>query len=206
MTFTPQQIRENYKRLPPGIRDLILDSETIELIATALKESGLSEEQADLADSEILYAMYCLQSLDEAINNISKLSGKSVESLSKIRATVQDKILSQYKIDIKDFINSSKSLLKVENLQTPQVPEVAPEIHPVIKQGETAHSVPPIGSARPTPSVTAPSTPVKPVAPTPAQPETVTVITTETKKKEVNASVPDYRYPGGKDPYREPLV
>ena len=67
MIYTREQKQSAYKRLPPEIQDLTMDNEVMDLIANTLVEAGLNEEQAALADSEILYAMYCLQSLDDAI-------------------------------------------------------------------------------------------------------------------------------------------
>lgn len=192
MTFTRTQSQVAYKKLPPEIQDLIMSNETTDLIATTLKEAGLSEEQANLADSEILYTLFCLQSLDDAINNIAKVSNRNANDLSKIRSVIQDNILNKYKIDIRDFIETNKTTKTV-------APETTPANLPMVEPGEVVHSVPHV---EPNPSTTLPqqssgqvgaSNP--PVPTTPAQ----------IKPEQPNVSIPDYRYDGGKDPYREPL-
>jgi hypothetical protein len=144
MTFTLQQSRMAYKKLPPEVQDLIVGNETMDLIANALKEVVLNEEQANLADSQILYAMYCLQSLDDAIKNIAELSGKTVDDFSKLKSTLENDIFSKYKINIDDFIESNKSL---EPQTSPEVTKTtvtqdlieAKEIHPMIEEGEVVH-------------------------------------------------------------------
>lgn len=181
MPYTKEQKRSAYKKLPPETQDLVMSNETTELIAATLKEVGLLEEQADLADSEILHTMFCLQSLDDAINNIAKLSNKSINDLSKLKSTVQDNILSKYKINIKEFIETNKS--EPEKISVPEIP---PENLPMVEKGEIAHDVPHIES---TPSTTLGAS-NQPAPAVPSQPK---------------VPLPDYRYPGGKDPYREPL-
>ncbi|MFZ2484610.1 MAG: hypothetical protein WAX80_01100 [Minisyncoccia bacterium] len=178
MTFAPQQIRESYKRLPPEIQDLIMSNETTELVAKSLREAGLNQDQENLADSEILYTMYCLQSLDEAISNITKLSGKDLNSLSKLKSVIQDNILSKYKIDIKEFIEANK----LEPVATLSVPEIAPDNLPMVEKGEVAHSVPHV-----------------------EQTTHDSRQTTNQEQPKVQTPLPDYRYPDSKDPYREPL-
>ena len=67
------------------------------------------------------------------------------------------------------------------------IPEIAPDIHPMIEKGEVVHEVPHQQQA-----VQQPTTHN-------SQP------TTDKKSGEKTiASLPDYRYPKGKDPYREP--
>ena len=193
MTFSSQQPRVAYKKLPVDVQDLIMDNETTDLITNTLKEVGLSEEQVNLADSEILYALYCLQSLDDAINNITKLSNKNSNDLSKLKSVIQDNILSKYKINIKDFIESNKTSVATAqpSIEKASVPEIPPANLPMVAKGEVAHTVPHVEQP-----VVTPTTPIPPHSTTPPQSQT---------KPEPKASLPDYRYPGGKDPYREPL-
>jgi len=92
MTFTREQKKEAYKKLSPEVQDFVMSNETTELIENYLKEAGLSEEQSIDADSEILYAMYALQTLSDAINNISKLSSKNISDLSKLKTNLDNNI------------------------------------------------------------------------------------------------------------------
>lgn len=88
MSYTRIRIHDAFEKLPPEEQGLIMSSDTTEVVETALEEINLDKEAVDLADSEILYAMYCLQSLDDAINNIAKMSGKSAADLSDRKSVV----------------------------------------------------------------------------------------------------------------------
>ena len=86
--------------------------------------------------------MFCLQSLNDAINNIAKLSNKNPNDLDKIRSVIQDNILNKYKIDIKDFIETNKTA-KISPPATP------PANLPMIEKGETVHDVPHVEQPKP---------------------------------------------------------
>lgn len=95
MSFTLTQKKQAYKNLPAEVQYFIVSNENTELITNYLITSGLTEEQSALADSEILYTMCGLQSLSEAINNISKLSGKSVNDLSQLKSNLENSIFKK---------------------------------------------------------------------------------------------------------------
>lgn len=109
MTFTKEQKKEAYVKLSPEVQSFIMDSETAELITNYLKETGLTPEQSNSADSEILYAMYGLQTLSEAIANIAKLNNKNINNLSKLKTNLENNIFSKIKTD-KNPNETTKSL------------------------------------------------------------------------------------------------
>lgn len=147
--YTREQRQSAYKKLPSEVQEIIMSNETTELITTLLKEIILSDEQINLADSEILYSMFCLQSLDDAINNIAKLSNKNVNDLDKIKSTLQSEIFSKYEIDIDNFIKSNQN--ETANVS---VPEIAPNNLPMVEEGEVVHSVPHVETKTETPQPT----------------------------------------------------
>ena len=95
MSFTREQRQIAYKKLSSEVQDFVMSNETSELISNLLSESGLSEEQSNVADSEILDALFGLQTLTEAINNIAKLSEKNTESFSKLKTDLENNIFDQ---------------------------------------------------------------------------------------------------------------
>lgn len=97
MTFTNQQIKDANKRLPLEVQGFVMDNETTDLIAEYLQKINLSEEQENSADSEVLYAMYGLQSLDQAITNIAELSGKQVSELRGLKSDLEENIFNKIK-------------------------------------------------------------------------------------------------------------
>ena len=113
MTFTREQKKEAYKKLSPRVQDFIMDNETTELIDRFLKEVGISEEQSISADSEILITMYGLQSLLTTIDNIAKLSNRSVEQLSGLKENLENNILR--KISEINANNNESQIKSVES-------------------------------------------------------------------------------------------
>jgi hypothetical protein len=102
MIFTKEQKNEAYKKLSPEVQSFIMEGETTELIINYLKELRLSEDQLNLVDSEILYSMFGLQTLSDAINNIAKLTNKNVNDFSELKINLEKNIFSkiQEKIEI----------------------------------------------------------------------------------------------------------
>lgn len=219
MTFTREQTQIAYKKLPPEVQDFIMSNDTTELISIFLNGAGLSEERANLADSEILYAMYGIQTLATAIANIAELSNRDVSSLSKLKTNLENDIFSKYKelgVVTEKFVPQERPqepdkavVITQENKEEaledlsrrvignqivpPSVPEVPPSNLPMIEKGEVVHDVPHV--EQPATSPVIPPTPPAPVTPT----------TPNVKTEQPKVPVPDYRYAGGKDPYREPI-
>lgn len=95
MTYTKEQIKNSYKKLSPEMQSFIMDPENSEFIENALKKSGLNDDQSNLADSEILYSMYGLQSFSDAMNNISKISNKNIIELSQLKDDLEENIFKK---------------------------------------------------------------------------------------------------------------
>src|SRR5437868_4574323 len=135
MTFTVQQEKEAYRNLSNEMQDFIMSNETTEIIDSAIKSVNLSEEIATQADSEILYSLIGLQSLDQALQNISSLSNTPLEKLSPLKNILNEKVFSkikQLKMDSNSPIASSSS-----------VPEIPPENLPAVEAGQIAHQTTP---------------------------------------------------------------
>lgn len=196
MPFNNEQKKKAYKRLPPDIQDLVMDNETTELIQKLLQKTGLEEKFIDSADNEILYAMYCLQSLDDAIKNIAILNGKNTDSLSELKSILQTKIFSQYKIDIEEFIKINKNELS----QTP--PRTEKLLVETAITTEVAHNVP----------HQEPTTDNQQSTANAQLENSEKEIIEEKPKQEIDPveapaqkTPPSQHYPGGVDPYREPV-
>lgn len=223
MSYTQEQIRVAYKKLSEKVQDFVMSNDTTELISENLKGIGLSEGQVNIADSEIFYALLQLQTLDTTINKIAELSNKKIEELSPLKTALKESIFNNYP-ETEVVVNNTPNLdekktpeepiiitkdtkedamkelnRRSEEIQKMQAPlvqrtkpttndqrpttetkilEIAPEIHPVIEPREVVHEVPHVESKQTSNLQT-------------SKPQTV--------------SVPDYRYPKGKDPYREPI-
>lgn len=95
MRFTGEQIRAAYKKLHPDIQDLVGSMVIGDLIMQLLVGTGLSEEQANDADTEILHAMYGLQTVSDAIDEIAQLSNKSPDDLSRLKSVLEEFVFSR---------------------------------------------------------------------------------------------------------------
>jgi hypothetical protein len=190
MSFSREQKQEAYKKLTSEVQDFIMSSETTELIDNYLKEVTLSETQSNDADSEILFAMYGLQTLPEAIQNIAKLSNKNVSDLSKLQKNLEENIFSKINLS-KLASDQEEKLTKVyksnplgksfEETILNQAKGMMPARH--ASQGDAG------GPARP--------------ADEDMRNEVRSTSYEEREKNNKPVSVPNYSK--GNDPYREPL-
>ncbi len=261
MSFTKEQIKTAYKSLPEKIKEIVTSPEISELILLTMKQAGLSEENAVQAEGEIFSSMLGLQTMNSAIDNISKVTNISVEKLSEAKNRINQEISNAYEeagIKMGDAEQTKQEILQdllphsgdtkeqiIKELQTRRLnagnepviatketeetalkefserpvtaaglPEVASQNLPMVEEGEVAHEVP---HTEPTTDNTQPTTvenktpavenkvpavetkPIAQVAPGIQKPS-------EEARPKFVAPVPDYRYPGGNDPYREPLA
>lgn len=95
MSFNLQQKKVAFEKLSPSEQTFVMDNDTTEQIAEYLKQSGLDVKQINLADSEVLNAMYGLQTLDAAIENITKVSKKSGDELTILKSKLEENIFSK---------------------------------------------------------------------------------------------------------------
>ncbi len=191
MSYTNAQLKEAGQNLSPEAKDFATSSEVIEMISTHLKNAGLSKGQAEDADSEILYALLGLQTLDDSMKNTASVVKKPVEELNplkaKLRTDIFDKLTEIERAHPKKDAGEKKPVVQATSL----IPEIPPKILPAIEPGEMAHEVerlPTTDNPQPTTEVKAP--------------------TTYNLQPTVNSeptSTPKHAYPGGVDPYREPI-
>jgi hypothetical protein len=177
MTFTREQQKEAYKKLPAEVQDFIMDNEISDLTDNLLREIELSEEQSIDADSEILYTMYGLQTLSDAINNIATLSGKNIEQLSELKLNLERNIF--------DNIAKIESGIPVTNINFEQKKETSSNV------GESFEQII-LNQAK---------------AMQPARPAGYVPQNLPTEKQEVKTEEPHaiHNYIGESDPYREPI-
>jgi hypothetical protein len=97
MTFTRDQRQNAYKKLSSEAQDFVMSNETTDLIANIIKEGGIDKEYVNIVDSEILDWMYGLQTLDKAIENIAKESGKTTADLTILKNKLQENVLDVLK-------------------------------------------------------------------------------------------------------------
>lgn len=199
-------IAEQFKTLPISLQRAIDAVPWKNLVQTVGKGAALDAEQIATLERETMFIIYAFQEPDDYIENLARELGSSEEEAGAIADSVADKIFTPL-IEKKEAFEKEAPKPEVEpEVSKTAVPEVPPANLPVIEPGEVAHQVPhvevPLPPLAPPKSASAVSTP--PPTPTLAEEPQPQV----TKREEIptpSASVPDYRYPGGTDPYREPL-
>ena len=195
--FSKEQKKEAYNKLPLEIKDLLVSPQTIDLVSEALENAGITGRSSYEADSEILFSLYGLQTLDKAIENIAQISGKEINKLDNLKQSIQKNILDKYSVDINILIKSNEDITHRKT----SVPEIAPEKHPMIEEGEKAHDVVP----QPAPVVQVEKVEMrKQEAENTHQEVEVPNEESEIKVKP-NLEFKNSGYPAGQDPYREPI-
>lgn len=94
MSYTREQKKIAYKKLSDEEKSFIMSSETTDMIEECLKTINLTGESLDLADLEIMFAMYRLQTLQTSISNIAKLAGKNEDELQYLKDQLQSNIFN----------------------------------------------------------------------------------------------------------------
>ncbi len=109
MKFSKEQIRDAYQKLPSSTRNFVADFEITDKIDEFLGKMGFTEEVFDLSNSQILYAMYGLQTLDQAISDIASISGKNVSELSALRDNLQKGIFANILVEEEETTSTEKT-------------------------------------------------------------------------------------------------
>jgi DNA-directed RNA polymerase subunit H (RpoH/RPB5) len=206
-------IQEQANKLPTELRKAIEAVSWKALIKEISLTNNISPEKLENVERETMLVIYGFDALENYIDNLLREAGVTEEVAIAIAEEANKKIFSEISRKAEELekikpgapvitTQETKKTVIAELSQRvaaakqsgasvkPPAPEVAPEILPMIKKGEVAHEVPHVETPVQTPSAT-PA--LKPVAtPAPSLP------------KPANPANP--RYPGGLDPYREPLA
>ncbi len=95
MTFTLQQKKDAFEKLSDKDKSFIMDNETTEKISEIIASSKIPIKFFDFTDSEILNTMYSLQTIDEAMINISRITNINTDELALLKSKFNDFIVSK---------------------------------------------------------------------------------------------------------------
>lgn len=217
-------IEKQFKTLPLDLQQAINAVPWKSLIQEVGKANALKSEQIATLEQETMLVIYAFEPPEDYIANIVREVGVSEDIASTIAESVLEKIFRPISEKGKNQADSQK---KKPSPAPSLVPEIAPEIHPMVKPasafsktkqtyGETqsaqglseakkrgvAHTVPQVKQPPPKPRPPRPSSQPLPNQPKPQIRQTGSK-PQETREKPKHTN---NQYPGGKDPYREPLV
>ncbi|MBX4206564.1 hypothetical protein KW784_02140 [Candidatus Parcubacteria bacterium] len=182
MNETDQLIEAQFNRLPPSVQKALNAAPWKSSLKEIASNNKLSPEQTENLERETVFVLYGFQNPDDYVQNL----------INEVPVDEQAGIAIAGEVDAKVFAEISKQI----GDQT-----VSSAIHntlPMIEKGEQVHDAP-HAEATPAP------TPVPQTPPALAGGASKTRPHSDTPVEKVSLSMPDYRYPGGTDPYREPL-
>lgn len=183
--FTRSQKKEAFSKLAPTTKDFIMSNEVTEIIEKLLENAKLSDKQNIDADAQILYAMYGLQTLSQAINNIAEICGKNIEYFSKLKNDLGRDIFSKISNELNEVeqqMNEKEEDIEQENIGSDSIGQSFEKI--ILNQAKAMQ-------------------PAKPAAAPTGGSMNYEVRSMEKKKEEQPKIV--HNYAQGNDPYREPL-
>jgi hypothetical protein len=200
MNETERLIAEQKKNLPHELVEAIESVAWEHSVEEIGNKNSLSTEQIDSLEREVMLALYAFEPPENLASNIAR----EVDVPEEVAETLFNSIWEQIMEPIGQKVEGVKIPI---NTNTPtNLPEIAPEIHPMVEEGEGAHDVIHNSIERP-------------------RHEPIVITNQEEKERELGhsskkwvadyaeekeigqkdpVSVPDYRYPDGTDPYREP--
>jgi hypothetical protein len=151
---------------------------------------NLSLEQVADVERETMLIVCGFEDPVTYIDNLVNEAGLPEEVAGEIGNEVRERVFEVISNKASEFENSLEG--------TSQVSQEAHPGLPMVEKDEVAHEVPHVEEAA---SATMPVIP----PPTPSVSEPVAPASEQPEAKKPQLTVPDYRYPGGSDPYREPI-
>ncbi|MCR4279205.1 MAG: hypothetical protein NUV78_00510 [Candidatus Zambryskibacteria bacterium] len=195
MNYSKEIIKKIYRNLPVELSQIVATQETSVINDEIAKKFSLTKEQRQEMGDEITTRLIGITPDEQFTINIETRLKVTREIAQKIVDEIGNRILSK----ISKQILSKQGKVAQEMLKSETTPKsVSLEIHPnnlpVIEPGEVAHDVPHVEED------------------TPVVGSRQQVVGEESKKEPTQAMPPAQKtpltphYPGGLDPYREPLV
>ncbi|MBX4181523.1 hypothetical protein KW807_01500, partial [Candidatus Parcubacteria bacterium] len=170
-------IQDQFSKLPPELQKAIQTVPWKSSIKEIALLNDLNFEQVSLVERETMFVIYGFENPADYIGNLVREVHVEEEVATTIAGAVNEKIFNLISLKAEEFSNP-----QVAASSTP-MPEVAPANLPMVEPGEIAHTVQHVeGQSTINNKQSMPPEPKKEAIPL--------------------AKIPDYRYKGGKDPYR----
>lgn len=207
-------IEERANKLPAKVMAAIKSVLWVEKMIQIAKNNNLSEEKETLFITETTLLVFGIESPTKYPGNLGERVGLDDGTVIKIAKEVNEQIIMPITKMVEENNSEQKKETVPEKKPEPIAPtsappasasdsakampnkqgsgmamEIPPANLPMVEKGEIAHSVPHVEQAK-----------AQHVQPARQDPVSVK------PEPKVNVPLPDYRYPEGRDPYREPLV
>ncbi|PJA37034.1 MAG: hypothetical protein CO183_00345 [Candidatus Zambryskibacteria bacterium CG_4_9_14_3_um_filter_42_9] len=216
-------IKEQFDKLPVVLQKSLKAVEWKSSVKEIAELNKLSPDQAEALERETMFILYGFENIDDYKTNLIREAGFDEVVAMTIAETVNEKVFDTVIAKVKELeTTTNETSASVDTLS--QIPEIHYPNLPVVEQGETAHDAQPL---KPEHNQIEPTKYVEQISPKPSlnPAEKLSGMTSlirdyeraeqrvkdqvqqkpEIKTEPEKVSLPDYRYPNGKDPYREPL-
>lgn len=184
---TDKLIQGQFAKLPSNVQQAIGAVPWKALVQEIGKENALDTEQILALEQETMFIIYAFEPPEDYVANIVREVDIAEDAANKIAVSMAEKVFEPILIKAEE--------MKEEN--TPTTSEITTEIHPVVEEGEKAHDTTPeekkfmnMGDVQTLASDQQEIQTKPPIGPQPP---------TEPQQPKQPS------YPGGKDPYREPI-
>ncbi len=164
---TLKQMPEYVQKLPKEVRDFVFDGVWESRTTEIATKYSLNESQTDTFINKVLYILIGLENPDDFLNstiselNISRLL--ATQMMEEIEKRVFEYAINE--IEKNKVPEASKKTFDANADTEPEIPEVRPEITPMVEGGESVHTnPPPVETPKPEVARTALATPApKPI-------------------------------------------
>ena len=182
MNENTKLIEEQFQKLPPALQEAIKAVPWKSIVNEITLLNGLGLDQVEIVERETMFVIYGFESPESYTGNIVREATLEEGVANTIAETVSDRVLGAISSKVAELEKASQP-------PAPAIPATTEARLPVIEPGEVAHEVPHQET---------------PAAPSPVETPKPTV-EIKIEKPKPTVAVPDYRYPSGTDPYREPV-
>ncbi|OHA91595.1 MAG: hypothetical protein A2758_00595 [Candidatus Zambryskibacteria bacterium RIFCSPHIGHO2_01_FULL_49_18] len=184
MNETDKLIEDQLKTLPGNLRKALEVVPWKSLVNQIAGLHNLKPEQKEIIERETMFILYGFESLDDYVANMAREAAIDENLAFDIATEVNEKIFKVISDKVEELEKAVPTPAPVA------VPEIPPANLPMVEKGETAHEVPHVEITNPKLQITDNNQ-----NPT-SKPQTAQIPVNEP---------PKFKYPGGADPYREPL-
>lgn len=157
--FTQEQLNEQFKKLPPALKDALFSADVADKIMTIGRKYVLNIEKIGFLAEETGYIMLGLSRADEFVGMLAERIGISRVAASEIAKEVNREILTPIREELR-----RAHAIQITDVDLEKAGEILPHKHP----GEIARPQP--VPQRPSPAIPTPARPPLTVAPKAPQP------------------------------------
>jgi len=196
-------IEEQLTKVPINLRRAIKKTAWEKVVSDISKNNKLNEAQERSLEQETMLILYLFDNPSNLISNIIKEVGVDNVKAEILAEEIVNKILLPIQRLVGAESTPQEKGMGSDKFHT-NLPEIAPEIHPMVEEGEVVHDAGlEVGSKKDEVSDTGNEVRSKNHE---VSPETNISNTPEIQKPQTPAPTPKINhYAGSKDPYREPL-